>query len=52
MSIIKRIMVTKSVFGLPFSQHIFPYERIVDVKEKTVYIDGSLSKPVDKNHFF
>jgi uncharacterized protein YrrD len=39
MSIIKRIMVTKSVFGLPFSQHIFPYERIVDVKEKTVYID-------------
>lgn len=39
MSIMKRIMVTKSVFGFPFSQHIFPYERIVNVKDKTVYIN-------------
>jgi uncharacterized protein YrrD len=39
LSIIRRILVTKSVFGLPFSRHIFPYERISNVEKKTVYVD-------------
>ena len=39
LGIIKRILVTKSIFGVPFSQKIFPFERILHVRNNVVLVD-------------
>jgi len=44
MGVIKRILVTKSVFGVPFSQRIFPFERILHIREKTILVDDDVTE--------
>jgi sporulation protein YlmC with PRC-barrel domain len=45
MFLLNNIIVTKSVFGLPFSQRIFPYERVIDIRGMTILIDDDSKIP-------
>lgn len=49
--ILKRILVTKSVFSLPFSRKIFPYERIVNIRKKVILVDDDATEKKVQKEF-
>lgn len=49
--IVQRILATKSVFALPFSRHIFPYNRIVNIREKIILVDDDATEKEAKKEF-
>lgn len=51
LGVMRRILVTKSVFSLPLSQKIFPYERIVHIRKKKILVDDDATEKEEQAEF-
>jgi sporulation protein YlmC with PRC-barrel domain len=48
MMVITRVVVSKKFLFIPISRHYFPFERIIDVRRKTVVFNTDTAVPVEK----